>query len=87
MILRAHATRTCRLLLCCCGRHVAAGAVQISGHFERLNGRRLPIRGESAEYSLEVVRYDRDSKGACCVRGCGHVCMALRRLVMLMHGC
>jgi hypothetical protein len=37
--------------------------VQITAHFEGLAGRRVPIKGESAEYSLEVVKYDTGSKG------------------------
>jgi hypothetical protein len=37
--------------------------LQITTHFEGLPGRRLPLKGESAEYSLEVVKYDKGSKG------------------------
>ena len=37
--------------------------VQISTHFEGLVGKRVRIKGESAEYSLEVVKYDKGSKG------------------------
>lgn len=37
--------------------------LQISGAFESLSGHRQPIKGESAEYSLEVVKYDKGSKG------------------------
>lgn len=36
--------------------------LQITAHFEGLPGKRLPIKGESAEYSLEVVKYDKGSK-------------------------
>lgn len=38
-------------------------SLQIINHFEGLAGKRVPIRGESAEYSLEVVKYDKGSKG------------------------
>lgn len=37
--------------------------LQITAHFEGLPGRRLPIKGEAAEYSLEVAKYDKGSKG------------------------
>ncbi|WIA11050.1 hypothetical protein OEZ85_011202 [Tetradesmus obliquus] len=30
----------------------------VSAYFESHNGKRLPLRGESGEYSLEVVRHD-----------------------------
>lgn len=42
---------------------VALCLLQITAHFEGLPGRRLPIKGEAAEYSLEVVKYDKGSKG------------------------
>lgn len=47
---------------CCC--------LQITSHFEGLPGKRMPIKGESAEYSLEVVKYDKGSKGE--KRMCAH---------------
>jgi hypothetical protein len=43
--------------------HHTACCLQITGHFEGLPGKRIPIKGESAEYSLEVVKYDKGSKG------------------------
>lgn len=66
--------------------HVAVGGewlpdvVQISDHFEGLVGKRLPLKGESAQFSLEVVKYDKGSKGgqtkaACCSAVHGIVCL------------
>jgi hypothetical protein len=46
-----------------CLYHAHACALQVHSHFEGLPGKRLPIKGEAAEYSLEVVKYDKGSKG------------------------
>ena len=45
--------------------------MQITGHFEALPGKRVPLKGESAEYSLEVVKYDKGSKGRGRLQGRG----------------
>ncbi len=36
---------------------------QVFNHLESHNGVRQPVRGEAAEYTLEVVKYDKDNKG------------------------
>lgn len=38
---------------------------KVAGYLESHNGVRQPIRGEAAEYSLEVVRHADDSRGVC----------------------
>lgn len=58
---------TVYVCVCVCGPFTSLSAcvllLQISGAFEALSGHRQPIKGESAEYSLEVVKYDKGSKG------------------------
>jgi hypothetical protein len=36
---------------------------KVSAFFESHNGKRMPLRGESGEYSLEVVRHDPENRG------------------------
>jgi hypothetical protein len=36
---------------------------KVSAFFESHNGKRMPLRGEGGEYSLEVVRHDPDNRG------------------------
>jgi hypothetical protein len=36
---------------------------QVSAYFESHNGKRLQLRGESGEFTLEVVRHDPDNRG------------------------
>jgi len=57
--------------------------VQISGHFEGLVGKRLPLKGESAQFSLEVVKYDKGSKGAQTKAAC---CSAVHEMACLLQG-
>jgi hypothetical protein len=43
--------------------NTAAPSCKVSAFFESHNGKRMPLRGESGEYSLEVVRHDPDNRG------------------------
>eukprot|EP00878_Enallax_costatus_P033048 GHUV01036425.1.p1 GENE.GHUV01036425.1~~GHUV01036425.1.p1 ORF type:complete len:176 (+),score=45.12 GHUV01036425.1:211-738(+) len=36
---------------------------EVSNYLESNIGVRVPVRGEAAEYTLEVVKYDKDSRG------------------------
>jgi len=37
--------------------------LQVANHLEQCNGARMPVKGEAAEYSLEVVKHAKDNKG------------------------
>jgi hypothetical protein len=42
---------------------VLVRSCKVSAFFESHNGKRMPLRGEGGEYSLEVVRHDPDNRG------------------------